>query len=135
MFKYIKSLFSQPVNRVVALVYPDGKVELFTKDELTINSTVFSFVNPDMTIAGLPESSDVQVMEIDIYDGVIDYPSQLLYSIPFRQDKMPIRNKIIPTDLFNAVWNFLEGSQGMKTNTCYHTFIVNSLKRVVQKAA
>ena len=90
MFKYIKSLFSQPVNRVVALVYPDGKVEIFTKDELTIDSTVFSFVNPDMTIAGLPKTSDIQVMEVDIYDGAIDYSPQSLYSIPFRQDKMPL---------------------------------------------
>lgn len=135
MSKYLKSLFNQPVNRVVALVYPDGKVELFTKDELTMNSTIFSFVNPDMTISGLPKTSDIQFMEVDIYDGVIDYPPQFLYSIPFRQDKIPLRNKLVPTDLFNTVWNFLEGSQGMKTDTCNHTFIVNSLKRVVQKTS
>lgn len=111
MLNAIKSLFSQYPKRIVALHYKNGEVEVFTEDNLNINSSVYDFVEDDLSLIG-SVNNGIQFRKVDIYDGEGNVPEQTIYSIPYDKNKKPEFNNTVPKEIINVVWNYLEGAKG-----------------------
>lgn len=121
MFASFKDLFTKN-KRVLALVFQDGTVHVFTKQTFDWSSPVASFVDHDLSLVGVDDKMSVQSMEVDIYDDVIHYPHQTLYSIPYDAQRKPERTSILPESVWLVVWNYLEGAKGEMTPLSPNTF-------------
>lgn len=93
-------------SRAVALVYANGSVEMFTSKTIE-NHPVKDFLESDLSIADA--KGDVQIKEIDVYEGQLGDTFQTLYSISYNSDKRPHSDSRVPRSVHNALWNFLEG--------------------------
>lgn len=110
MLAYFSKLFKKP-KRVVAIVHLDGNVEIF--DQKTVKShPIYDYLNDDLSIFGL--KGDVQIKEVDIYDGQLGDIKQKLYSVSYSQDKRPFPHISMPKEVYNVIWNFLEGDESKK---------------------
>jgi len=109
MLKTLSKLFKQE-NRVLALVFSDGKVLMFDAKNFDHLSHLGSYVTDDLEIIG-QEGKGIQSAKVDYYDAAISMPEQTLYSIPYDQEKRPDNSPLLPTSIRNAVWNYLEGAE------------------------
>lgn len=107
-------LFQSKRERAVAFVSHNGEVLVFTKDNFKRNeSEVTDYVEDDLNLFE-KDDDKVQVMIVNIYEDVLHMPNQTLYSIPYGQSKVPDRDPQISKEIFNIVWNYLEGAKGEK---------------------
>jgi hypothetical protein len=108
------TLFSNKTNRVVAFVSFDGTVEVYTKENFNSSSVLFPFLDANLNILDSSEQLGIQYKTLNVYEDVMHAPDQTIYSIPYSINKMPDRSTIVPKDVFNIVWNYLEGAKGKK---------------------
>ena len=101
-------------DRAVAFVMDNGEVLIFTKNNFIRNkSEITDYVSDDLKLFD-KDNDDVQILKVNIYEDVIYMPEQTLYSIPYNANKVPDRSALIPKEVFNIVWNYLEGAKGEK---------------------
>lgn len=106
----LNALFKKQ-NRVLALVYADGTVEVIDNKN-SKNHPAMDFAESDYSITGL--KGDVQVKTVNIYEDTCVVPDQTLYSVRFADDKRPYMDKSLPKSVYNVIWNFLEGDVNTK---------------------
>lgn len=106
--------FKDKKDRAIAFVKHDGEVLVFTRDNFKRNkSEITDYVSDDLELFD-KRHDEVQVLKVNIYEDVVYMPEQTLYSIPYNKNKIPDRNTLVPTEIFNIVWNYLEGAKGEK---------------------
>lgn len=107
------TLFNK-TNRIVALVSADGTVEVYTKENFNATSALYPYLDNDLNILEANEKLGIQYKIVNIYEDVMHTPDQTVYSIPYSINKMPDRSPIVPKEVFNIVWDYLEGAKGVK---------------------
>lgn len=106
--------FKDKKDRVIAFVKHDGEVLIFTKNNFIRNgSEITDYVSDDLKLFD-KSNDEVQILKTNIYEDVVHMPEQTIYSIPYNANKVPDRNALIPKDVFNIVWDYLEGAKGEK---------------------
>lgn len=106
------TIFKKKESRIVAFVTKDGVVEVYTRENLDNTSSIYSYVDEKLNILGSEEKSGTQSKKINVYEDVMHAPEQYIYSVPYSVNKMPERSNVIPTEVFNILWNYLEGARG-----------------------
>lgn len=106
--------FKDKKDRAVAFVKHDGEVLIFTKDNFRRSeSEITDYVGDDLKLFDKGHD-EVQILKANIYEDVLHMPDQTLYSIPYNANKVPDRSALIPKEVFNIVWDYLEGAKGEK---------------------
>lgn len=106
------TIFKKKESRIVAFVTKDGVVEVYTRENLDNTSSIYPYVDDKLNILGAEEKSGTQSKKINVYEDVMHAPEQYIYSVPYSVNKMPERSNVIPTEVFNILWNYLEGARG-----------------------
>lgn len=124
MISALKQMFHKD-NRVIALVFQDGTVQIFDKKSIGELSIISDYINEDLSLVG-DHTDSIQTRTVDLYEDSMVYPQQTLYSIPYDIHKRPERTPLIPESVWKTVWNFLEGAKGEVTAGSPHTFKIKA---------